>query len=1038
MLDKFIERPVLSTVISVIIVIFGIVGLFMLPVENYPDIAPPMIRVSATYPGANADVVLKSVVAPLEEQINGVEGMDYISSSAKDDGSAEISVYFHLGVDPDMANVYVQNRVSAATSQLPKSVIDMGVTTTKMQNSMVLMVTITSTNPNQNETFLQNYTRINILPAMQRVNGVGQVSVFGSRQYAMRVWLLPDKLASYSLQPSDVISAIQEQSIEVAPGKFGSNTKEAFEYTIKYKGRFSDVQEYENIVVRADKSGQVLYLKDVAKIEFGAFDYSVETTSDGRPATAMAVYQTKGSNSKVIIEEITKILEEQKQTFPPGMEYKLTLNTDEFLDASISLVIDTLRDAFILVLIVVLLFLQNLKSTVIPAISAFVAIVGAFSLLYLFGFSINLLTLFALVLSIGIVVDDAIVVVEAVYSKLEAGASSSMEATKQAMNEISGAIVSITIVFMAVFIPVSFMSGATGAFYKQFAITLSMAVLISALNALTLSPALCALLIKPQGAELKKGLIARFFKAFNIAFEAFTAKYLSALKYLLHHKWLTGGVFAVILAMAAFLMYKTPSAFIPTEDQGNVFYDVTLPNGATLDRTQAVLMDIDSALSVMPVIDQKISIAGVSMLSGANGGSYGLGVIKLINWDRRDTTNLTKIYQEIVERTAFVKEGIVTVFLPPTVPGYGNSNGFTVQMLDKTGGSLQNMYDVSEEFLAALRKRPEIDYVASTFSVNFPQYEMIVDIAKCKIAGVAVGDIFAAMQSYYGGQYVDDFNRFTKFYRVMVQAEPEVRKDLKSINEITVRNSNGDMVPISTMATFNLVYGSDMINRFNLFSTVTVNGAPKAGYSSGEAIQAIRETASEVLPSGYSYEFSGLTRDEVAAGSKTVVIFVLSIVLVYFILCGLYESYIIPWSVILSLGLGVFGVFVSANIFGIDNNIYVQIALIMLNGLLAKNAILIVEYAMQRRAEGMSILEAATTAAHQRLRPILMTSFAFVVGLLPLTMARGAGAAGDVSIGISAAGGFFIATFLGVLVVPVLFVVFKTLDERISTKSIKK
>ena len=1038
MLQKFIERPVLSTVISVIIIIFGIVGLFSLPIEKYPDIAPPMIQVSASYPGANADVVLKSVIAPLEEQINGVEGMTYISSSAKDDGSATINVYFDLGVDPDMANVFVQNRVSAATNMLPQSVIDMGVTTTKMQNSMVLLVTITSTNPNQNETFLQNYARINILPAMQRVNGVGQVSVFGSREYAMRIWILPDKLASYSLQPSDVINAIQEQSIEVTPGKFGSNSKEAFEYTIKYKGRFSEVPEYENIVIRADQDGQVLYLKDVARVEFGAFDYSVETTSDGRPATAMAVYQTKGSNSKAIIDEITKILEQQKTSFPPGMEYELTLNTNEFLNASIDMVLSTLRDAFILVLIVVLIFLQNLRSTIIPAISATVAIVGAFSLLYVFGFSINLLTLFALVLSIGIVVDDAIVVVEAVNAKLENGATSPMDATKEAMNEISGAIVSITIVFMAVFIPVSFMSGATGAFYKQFAITLSMAVLISALNALTLSPALCALLIKPKINQPNNNLFNRFSKAFNTAFETFTNKYLNILRFLLKRKLFTGGALVVIIVLAALLMYTTPTAFIPTEDQGNVFYDVTLPNGATLDRTQAVLMNIDSALSVMPVIDQKISIAGVSMLSGANGGSYGLGVIKLINWDKRDTTTLSKIYQEIVERTAFVKEGTVTVFLPPTISGYGNSNGFTVQLLDQTGGSLQNLYTISEKFSIALMQRPEIDYVASTFSVNFPQYEMIVDIAKCKIAGVAVGDIFAAMQSYYGGEYVDDFNRFTKFYRVMVQSEPEARKDLKSINEINVRNSNGDMLPISTMVTFKQTYGSDMISRFNLFATVTINGAPKNGYSSGEAITAIREVAADVLPAGYSYEFSGMTRDEIASGNKTVYIFILSVLLVYFILCGLYESYIIPWSVILSLVLGVFGVFISINTFGINNNIYVQIALIMLNGLLAKNAILIVEYAIQRRAEGMTIIDAALMAAHQRLRPILMTSFAFVIGLLPLAMAKGAGAVGDVSIGIAAAGGFLIATFLGVLLVPVLFVIFKTIDERLSTKPIKK
>lgn len=1039
MLNKFIERPVLSTVISILIVILGLVGLKSLPIMQYPNIAPPMIKVTANYPGANADVVLNSVIAPLEEQINGVEGMSYISSYARNDGSAEINVYFNLGVDPDMACVFVQNKVSAAASNLPSAVTQMGVTTKKVQNSMVLVLAIYSENPDHDETFIQNYTRINILPDIQRTTGVGDVSVFGSKTYSIRVWLKPEKLTTYNLQPSDISAAISEQSQEVAPGKIGSNSDQVFEYTIKYKGRLNTAKDFENIIIKASESGEILRLKDVAKIEFGAFDYSVKSQAQGYPGAIMAIYQTNGSNLSQIVSDIKTKVSLSETSFPKGLKYQYVIDSTDFLNASIHEVIKTLYEAFILVFIVVFIFLQNIRSTLIPAISAFVAIIGTFFFLTLFGYSINLLTLFALVLSIGIVVDDAIVVVEAVHAKLEQENMTTMEATKSAMSEINTAIISITLVFMATFLPVTFMSGSAGVFYKQFAITLSCAMLLSALNALTLSPALCVLLIKPHHENVteKKNIFKKFSMAFNASFEHLTNKYTRIVSYFTNHKIVVCSSFIIILIFAFILMSRTPSGFIPTEDQGQIFMDISMAEGSTLERSSAVLSEIDSVLSTMPVIESRLNVAGTSMISGAYGGSYGMVMAKLIPWENRDTTSLNNIIKEINTKCSFIKDASIVTFVPPTVSGFGNSDGFEFQLKDASGsGDLKNMYEVGQSFIQNLNKRPEISYAMSSFSVNFPQLEMIVDINKCKMIGVNVSDVFNAISGYIGGSVVGNFNRFTKYYRVMMQSEAKDRKSITDLNKMTVRNDQNKMVPLTSLIELKRVYGSELIKRYNLYNAMTITGQPNTGYSSGNAIAAIQDEADN-LPNGYGIEFTSLSKDELESSGEQAFIFFLSIILVYFILCGLYESYILPFAVILSLGLSVIGVFITINLVGlaipaINNNIYVQIALIMLLGLLAKNAILIVEFAKQTHEEGLCIKEAAVNAAKARLRPILMTSFAFVFGMLPLCLSNGAGAVGNMSIGFAAGGGFLIATLIGIFVIPIFYIVFQTLQEKIS------
>ena len=990
MFQKFIDRPVLSTVISIIISILGILGLTSLPLEEYPEIAPPTVQVSATYTGANAETVLNSVVVPLEEQINGVEGMTYMTSTASNDGAANISVYFKLGTNPDIAAVNVQNRVARANNVLPAAVVNTGVITQKSQNSALLFFSLFSDNEDYDATFVENYARINIVPKLQRIEGVGNVSVFGSRDYSMRIWLKPEKMAAFQLMPSDIQSALREQNLEAATGKIGENADGVFEYVLKYKGRLSEASSYENIIIKTQDNGQFLRLKDVAEVELGAFNYGTINEGMGKPGTAVGIFQTSGSNANDIIDQIQIILKESKKDFPKGLDYVIPYNTKDFLDASIDHVVQTLIEAFLLVFIVVFLFLQDFRSTLIPAIAVPVAIIGTFFFLQLFGYSINMLTLFAMILAIGIVVDDAIVVVEAVHAKMEEGASDARKATKSAMTEISGAIISITLVMAAVFIPVSFIQGSSGVFYQQFGITLAIAILISAVNALTLSPALAALFLKPHdhSEEHKKGFSKRFFSAFNSGFDAMTNKYVGSVKFLINKKWLTVLLLIVFTAIAALLFKNTPSGFIPNEDKGIIFADITLPPGTTLEKTQETVKKMDSIYASMGIIKSRMNIAGRSLLNNVYGGSYGFSVIKLQDFEDRkdDSQSLNATIGALFAKAATIKDAKILFFAPPSVRGFGNSAGFELNLQSKDADDWQTVSNTTNEFLAALNARPEVQYAITQFNPNFPQYELEVDVEKTKTAGLEVTDVLNAMSGYYGGLYTTDFNRFGKQYRVMIQAKPEDRADESSINSIFVTNNNGESVSISQFVTLKKIYGPEVVSRFNLLSSVKINGALNPGYSTGDAIKAIEEVTAQVLPTNYTYEYSGLTKEENSAGNQTVLIFILSLVFVYFLLSAQYESYLLPFSILLSLPIGIAGAIGFINLTGLENNIYFQIALIMLIGLLSKNAILIVEFALQRRRHGMSIIDSAVDGAKARLRPILMTSFAFIFGLLPLAL----------------------------------------------------
>lgn len=1037
MLKTFIERPVLSTVISILITILGILGLMSLPVEQYPEIAPPTVQVTATYTGANAETVLNSVIVPLEEEINGVEGMTYMTSSAANDGTGKISVFFELGTNPDIAAVNVQNRVARANSKLPQAVLQTGVTTVKSQTSALMFLSLYSTNKEYDGTFVQNYAKINLVPSLQRVKGVGQVNVFGARDYSMRIWIDPEKMSAYNLSPKDIQAALQEQNVEAAPGKFGENAEGIYEYVIKYKGRLSTTQEYEDIVVKAVGNGNFLRLKDVATVELGAFNYGSKNFGMGNEGVAIGIFQTSGSNANDIIDEVNTILEESKASFPEGIKYVIPYNTKTFLDASIDKVSHTLVEAFILVFIVVFLFLQDVRSTLIPAIAVPVAIIGTFFFLQLFGFSINLLTLFALVLAIGIVVDDAIVVVEAVHAKLDEGAKSAKEATLSAMSEISGAIVSITLVMSAVFIPVSFLNGPSGVFYKQFAITLAVSILISAVNALTLSPALCALFLKPHDEHehgKKKNFKDRFFIAFNAGFDSMNNKYSKSLGFLIKRKWVGVLGLLVFTGITYFLFTTTPTGFIPNEDRGIIMADITMPPGTTLEKTQKAVNELDSILVSMPMVEARMNIVGFSLLNGINGSSYAFSVIKLKDWSERteDNQSVDAIVKELFGRTAGFKDARALFFTPPSVQGFGTADGFEFKLQDKGDDDWTTVSKVANEFLAELSKRPEVQYAITNFNPGFPQYQMDINVERAKDAGVSVSDIFNTMQGYYGGLYTTDFNRFGKQFRVMIQAKPDSRADEKSINNIYVRNAAGQMVAISQFIDFKKIYGPEAVARFNLLKAVNVNGKANPGYSSGDAIKAIQEVAAQHLPKTYTYEFSGMTREEILAGNQQMGVFLLSLIFVYFLLSAQYESYIVPLSVILSLPVGIAGAIGFVKLAGMENNIYFQVALIMLIGLLAKNAILIVEFAIQRRRHGMSLAESAIEGAKARLRPILMTSFAFILGLLPLALANGVGAVGNRSIGMGAVGGMLIGTVFGVFVIPVLFVIFQGLQERIS------
>ena len=1046
-LDRFINRPVLSTVISILIVILGILGLFTLPITQYPDIAPPTVSVRATYTGANAQTVLNSVIAPLEDQINGVENMMYMTSNASNNGSADISIYFKQGTDPDMAAVNVQNRVSMAQGLLPAEVTKIGVTTQKRQNSMLVVFAVYDAEDRYDQKFLENYAKINLIPEVQRVPGVGDANVLGT-DYSMRIWLKPDVMAQYKLVPNDVSNVLAEQNVEAAPGSFGEQGNQSFQYTIRYKGRLQTAEEFDNIVVKALPDGEVLRLKDIADIELGRLTYNYVNKVNGHNAVACIVYQMPGTNATETINNIQDLLVRSEATMPPGMKVEVSMNANDFLYASIHEVLKTLLEAFILVFIVVYVFLQDLRSTLIPAIAIPVALIGTFFLLSLIGFSINLLTLCAMVLAIAIVVDDAIVVVEGVHAKLDQGYKSAKQASIDAMSELGGAIVSITLVMMSVFIPVSFMGGTAGIFYRQFGVTMAIAIGLSALNALTLSPALCAIFLKPhdEHGEKKTTFVSRFHTSFNVAYDSLLKSYKKRVLFFIQKKWLAFGTVAASIALLIFFMQVTPTGMVPNEDMGTIMGAVTLPPGASQERTLEIMERVDSLIASDPAVKSRTAITGFSFIGG-QGPSYGSFIIKLKDWEERSMTQSAEVvYGSLFMRAQkVVKDAQVLFFTPPMIPGYSASSDIELNMQDKTGGSLEKFFDVSKDYMAALTARPEIKSAQTTFNPNFPQYMIDIDAAACKKVGISPSDILMTLQGYYGGLYASNFNRFGKMYRVMVQADPSMRANMESLKNIKVRNGN-EMAPISQFITIEKVYGPDIISRFNMYTSMKLMVAPADGFTSGQALKALEEVASTTLPAGFGYELGGMAREEAeTSGSTTGLIFILCFVFVYLLLSAQYESYVLPLAVLLSIPFGLMGSFLFVQgwaalgsipalkmILGtMSNNIYMQIALIMLMGLLAKNAILIVEFALDRRRMGMSITWAAVLGAAARLRPILMTSLAMVVGLLPMMFAFGVGAHGNRTLGTAAIGGMFVGMIFQILIVPALFVVFQYLQEKV-------
>ncbi|WP_348682174.1 efflux RND transporter permease subunit [Duncaniella freteri] len=1100
-LDTFINRPVLSTVISIFIVLLGLIGLFSLPVTQFPDIAPPTIRVSTSYTGANAQAVLNSVIAPLEESINGAEGMTYMESTASNTGSADITVYFEQGFDPDMAAVDVQNRVAKAQNLLPAEVTQVGVLTQKRQSSMLLMVSLYDPTGRYSMEFIDNYAKINMIPQLQRVSGVGDVMSFGA-DYSMRIWLKPEVMAQYGLMPTDISAALAEQNIEAAPGAFGEQGDQSFQYTLKYKGRLSTPEEFEDIVVAAKPTGEVLRLGDVARVELGRVTYGFSNSLNGNLSTSCIVFQTAGSNATQIIDDCLKVVDNMKKELPAGLEIAVPMNNNDFLNASIHEVIKTLIEAFILVFFVVYVFLQDIRSTIIPAIAIPVALVGTFFFMNLIGFSINLITLSALVLAIAIVVDDAIVVVEAVHAKLDVGYKSARKASIDAMGEIGGAIISITLVMMLVFIPVSFMSGTTGVFYRQFGLTMAIAIGISALNALTLSPALCAVFLKghdnhdPIGKRMGDAYGAaaqavadnvkrrftldlpplvtfafltatitfmvlgwyslehpvqlviasacaivtilgifgkRFHKGFEIGFGRILKAYNKFTSFFINHKITSFSLVAITVAILVWLMNVTTSTLVPNEDTGVLFCMVDMPPGTSQERTDEVLDQVDAIIATIPDIEYRQKISGYSFMAG-QGATYGTFILKLKNWEDRKRADQTSeaILGKLYGMTgAAIKDGRVVIFAPPMISGYSLTNGFEIKMQDRTGGNINDFFAIVQGFLAKLNQQPEVQVAMTTFNPAFPQYMIDIDAAKAKQAGISPKTILTTLQGYYGGMYVSNFNRFGKIYRVMMQANPEARVSPETLSAIKIRNG-AEMASISNFVTLTKVYGPDLMNRFNMFQSMSVTGSPAPGYTSGDCLAAIERVAAETLPQGYGYEFSGMTREEAAqgSGSTTAIIFGLCLLFVYLLLSAQYESYILPFSVIFSIPFGLMGTFIFAQIFGISNNIYLQIALIMLIGLLAKNAILIVEFAIERRRTGMSIVNAAIQGASARLRPILMTSLAMIIGLLPLMFASGAGANGNRALGTGSIGGMLIGMILQVLIVPALFVIFQKIQEK--------
>ena len=967
--------------------------------------------------------------------------MTYLSSTATNNGTASISVFFDQDVDPDIAAVNVQNRVARANSLLPQAVIQTGVTTSKQQTSALMFLSFYSTNPDYDDTFLQNYLKINVIPELQRVNGVGDVSVFGGKDYSMRIWLNPQKLAAYSLMPSDVVAALKEQSLEAAAGALGENNGEAFSYTIKYSGRYKTEQQYSDIVIKALGNGEFLRLSDVAQIELGAQSYAGGSVTNGYPAVNMGIFQTKGSNAQEIIDAIKIELENVEANLPEGITYYIPYDTNNFLNASIEKVVTTLVEAFLLVFLVVFVFLQDFRSTLIPAIAVPVSIIGTFFFLNLFGYSVNLLTLFALVLAIGIVVDDAIVVVEAVHSKIDEGEKSPKKASLKAMHEISGAIVSITLVMSAVFIPVTFIKGPTGVFYEQFGVTLIVAIIISAVNALTLTPALSALFLKgheDKQNSKKPGFIQKFFNGFNRGFKATVNRYGRSIHFLYRQKWITAAVLVLAVLGIWWSSSFTKTGFVPDEDRGIIFMNMELPAGSSIDRTHEVNQILYSKIKDLPGVQGASVIDGRSLISGA-GSNYGLGFIRLDDWkDRKDESlSVEAITGKLFGIAAQIPEAQIIFFSPPSIPGFGNSAGAELNLLDRSGGSFTDLDQTNQEFIAKLTQRPEIQYAQSSFNTRYPQYEMTLNVPLAKEMGVSVQTIFNTLQGYIGSIFAADFSRFGKQYRIYVQALPEDRASENDLNNMYVRTASGEMTPITQFVTLKRVYGPQSVTRFNLFNSTKITAAPAPGFSSGDVIAAVEEV-SKTLPSNFGIAYSGLTLEERSAGNQTTTIFILSLVFVYFLLAAQYESYLLPFSVLFSLPVGVFGAYFTTQIMGLQNNIYFQIALIMLIGLLAKNAILIVEFALQRRKHGESILDAAIDGAEARLRPILMTSFAFILGLMPLVLSSGVGAAGNRSIGTGAVGGLLIGTILGVFVIPILFILFQWLQEKITGAPIEK
>ncbi|WP_455761383.1 efflux RND transporter permease subunit [Phocaeicola coprophilus] len=1033
-LRTFIDRPILACVISVLILMLGLISLFNLPMEQYPDIAPPTVMVSTSYTGANAETVQKSVIVPLEEAINGVENMTYMTSTSTNNGSGSITVYFKQGTDPDMATINTKNRVSEAEGLLPAEVTKVGVTVEKRQNSTLKILTLYSPDNSYDQTFINNYFKINIEPRLSRITGVGNVNVMGG-DYAMRIWLNPQVMAQYSLVPDDVISALGDQNVEAATGTLGEDSENTYQYTLKYRGRYETSEEFGNIVIKSLANGEVLRLKDIAKVELGAQSYAYNSEINGHPGATCMISQTAGSNANEIIQEIDKLTEEISKELPKGLVLSDLMSTKDFLDASIHEVVKTLIEAILLVILVVYVFLQSVRSTIIPAVSIIVSLIGTFAFLYLAGFSLNLLTLFALVLVIGTVVDDAIVVVEAVQAKFDEGERSPYKATTGAMDGIAAAIVTTSLVFMAVFIPSSFMGGTSGTFYMQFGLTMAVAVGISAINALTLSPALCALIMTPHidtTTEQKLSFSTRFHHAFEASFNRLILRYKNGVKWFFRRKWVVGTALVASMALLAVLMKTTKTGLVPDEDMGCIFMNVTTPPGSSLSQTIKAMSEVENSIKDIPQIMSYSNVSGYSMMGG-QAPSGGMLIIRLKPWEERPEKKdeINAVIAEIYKRTANIKSAKLFVFAQPTIMGYGMGSGFELYVQDRAGGDINTLQKYTTDFIAALNQRPEIQMAYTSFDTKFPQYTIEVDAARCQRAGITTTDVLSVLSGFIGGNYSSNLNRFSKLYRVMVQADKVYRLDKDALNNMFVRTSSGEMAPIGQFVTLTKVYGTETLTRFNLYNSIQVNGLPADGYSTGEAIAAIEEVAKQTLPVGYGYEFGGITREEAGSGSNTIIIFAICIIFVFLILCALYESIFVPLAVMLSVPFGLMGSFLFAKMWGLENNIYMQTGLIMLIGLLAKTAILLTKYASARRRQGMTIAQAAVSAAGVRLRPILMTALTMIIGLLPLVFASGAGANGNISLGVGTVGGMIVGTLALLFVVPTLFIVFQTLQEKL-------